>query len=178
MTILIAYATIEGQTGKIARFLHDRLTGLGHDVRLVDVGDRLATVPFDGVDQVILAAPVHERRHPKNFEVFLSGSVLALAQRRCMLLSVSLSAAFEEGHAEAQDYVAEMLMRTGLEPDAVALVAGAVRIGRYDYYATQVLRHVVMRGRAYDVAEGDHAFTDWDALEADVMRFLEETEAA
>ena len=33
-------------------------------------------------------------------------------------------------------------------------------------------------GRAYDVAEGDHAFTDWDALEADVMRFLEETEAA
>lgn len=173
MTILIAYATIEGQTGKIARFLDSRLKDLGRDVTLVDAGDKMAKISFEGVEHVILAASVHERRHPKNFEVFLSGSASDLAARKTMLLSVSLSAAFPEGLEEAQDYVTEMTMRTGLSPTAQALVAGAVRVGRYDYYAMQVLRHVVMRGQAYEAAEGDHEFTDWQALERDVLAFLD-----
>lgn len=46
-----------------------------------------------------------------------------------------MSAAFLEGHNEAQDY-----------------------------YATQVLRHVVLRERRYNPAVQLHEFTDWEAL--------------
>lgn len=172
MTILIAYATIEGQTGKIARFIDDTLTTAGHRTRLVDAGDKRAEVSFDGVDRVILAASVHERKHPKTFEVFVAANASALNARPVLLVSVSLSAAFPEGHEEAEDYATEMCMRTGLEPDQTALVAGAVRTGKYDYYATQVLRHVVLRDREFDPSAEEHEFTDWGELKKTVAGFL------
>ena len=39
MLILIAYATTDGQTRKIARFAADRLAGQGHAVELLNVAD-------------------------------------------------------------------------------------------------------------------------------------------
>ena len=172
MTILIAFATIEGQTEKIAGFVADTVREHGHDVWLMDTTDRTAPVSFDGVDRVVLAASVHERKHPKPFEVFLTAHAEDLAARPCLLLSVSLSAAFPEGMEEAHEYVVEMKMRTGLKTSAEVLVPGAIRTHRYDYYARQVLRHVVMRGKDYDDSQTEHEFTDWDALKMEVVRFL------
>lgn len=172
MNVLIAYTTIEGQMGKIATFLEEHLRQSGCDVTLVDMGDRMAEVSLDGVDKVILAAPVHERRHPKNFEVFLGAQGKELAEKDSLFLSVSLSAAFAEGMDEAQEYVEEMQLRTGFTPTQVACVAGAVRLGEYDFYAMQVVQHVVMRGKAFDAAAGEHAFTDWDALKQTVAEFV------
>ncbi|MFC6585270.1 hypothetical protein [Sulfitobacter aestuariivivens] len=87
-------------------------------------------------------------------------------------MSISLSAAFPDGLEEAGEYVTEMLMRTRLKPDKTLLVAGAVRTSQYDYFATQVIRHVVMRGREYDASAGEHEFTDWGAISDGVRAFL------
>lgn len=89
------------------------------------------------------------------------------------MISVSMSAAFPEDHDEAQDYLDEMKIRTELSPDAELLVAGAIRSRECDYYATQVLRHVVLRGRSFDPAVQEHEFTDWEALGNGVHTFLE-----
>lgn len=172
MTVLILYATHEEQTGRIARFVDAELRKAGHDTRLVDVSDATAEVAFDGCGTVILAAPVHERRHPEPFEVLLAGQRAALGERRTLMLSVSLSAAFPEGIEEAGEYLTEMEMRTGFTPDAQALVAGAVRTRKYDYFASQLVRHVVLRGRDYDPNRGEHEFTDWDALRVTLGDFL------
>jgi len=172
MTVLIIYATIEGQTGKIARFVEAQVEKAGHETRVVDATDKMANVSFEGVDKVILAAPVHERRHPKPFEVLVTALHQNLVTRDTLLLSVSLNAAFPEGHAEAQDYVDEMILRTGMRPDTTALVAGAVRNHRYDYYASQVLRHVVLRDREFDPSAESHDFTDWAALKTTVAAFI------
>jgi len=171
MNVLVLFATVEGQTGKIARFAADLARALGHSVTLVDVDDG-SPVSFDGVEAVILAGPVHQRRHPKTFEVVLAGQKSALHERKTLLLSVSLSAAFPEGIEEAGEYITEMSMRTGFTPSETALVAGAVRTGQYDYFAMQVVRYVVMRDREYDASSGEHEFTDWDALSARISAFL------
>jgi menaquinone-dependent protoporphyrinogen oxidase len=172
MTVLIVFATVEGQTGKIADFVRQRVAEAGRDVVIVEMTDETLAVPFDGVEEVILAAPVHERRHPRAFENFLASRTRELGDRRTLLISVSLSAAFEDGLEEAQDYVVEMKMRTGFTPDAEAMVAGAVRPGGYDYFQTQVVRHVVLRGRDHDPSLGEQEFTDWQALSATVADFL------
>ncbi len=172
MTVLIVYATIEGQTGKIARFIREEIDKAGQTTALIDAADDKIDVTFDGVDRVILAAPVHERRHPKTFEVFLAASQQALAARKTLLISVSLSAAFPEFLEDANDYVVEMEMRTGFEPDVEALVAGAVRSGSYDYYESQVLQHIVLRGKNYDAVGRDHEFTDWAALKETLAAFM------
>ena len=88
------------------------------------------------------------------------------------MLSVSLKAAFSIGREEAEDYLAEMILRTGFEPDERALVAGAVRPESYDYFEKEIVRHVVLRGQRIDPRDGTREFTDWAALEAVVTAFL------
>ena len=128
MTVLIIYSTIEGQTGKIANFVADRVRDAGEEVRLLDA-DETEEAEFADVDKAVLAAPVHERRHPRAFEAFLTAHAKDLQARPTLLLSVSLNAAFPEGMEEALDYVTEMTMRTRLEPTATVLVPGAIRGG-------------------------------------------------
>lgn len=171
MQVLIIYATIEGQTGKIAGFVSDEISKLGHDVVMVDASEP-NEISFESVDAVIMAAPVHERRHPQNFEALLTAHVQDLVRLKTLLISVSLSAAFPEGREEAGEYVVEMNMRTGLKPDVELLVAGAVRTDKYDYFAMQVLQHVVLRDRDYDHSAGEHEFTKWEALASEISKFL------
>jgi menaquinone-dependent protoporphyrinogen oxidase len=170
--VLVVFATIEGQTGKIAQFIADKARKAGHDVTLVEITHETGPVSLDGVDLAILAAPVHERRHPTDFEVFLAGQRRALDDIRTLLVSVSLSAAFPEGLEEAGEYVTELKMRTNFTPDAEALVAGAIRPSHYDYFATQVVRYVVLRDRDAEADKDEHEFTDWDALADRVSEFL------
>jgi menaquinone-dependent protoporphyrinogen oxidase len=124
------------------------------------------------VNQVILAAPVHERRHPKNFEVAIGAAKQDLAKRPTLMISVSLKAAFPEGLEEAQDYLTEMQMRTEFEPTEALLVAGAVRTCGYDYFQSQIIRHVVLDGQDVELIDGVREFTDWDALATSVASFL------
>ncbi len=172
MKVLILYATVEGQTGKIARFAAEDIGKRGHEAVLTDAESPTELV-LDGIDAVILAAPVHQRRHPRNFEALIAAKLDELSKRPVLMLSVSLNAAFAEGRDEAAEYLLEMKMRTGLKPDAEMLVPGAVRTGEYDYFAMQVVRYVVMRNRDYDRDAAEHEFTDWDALTAKIGAFLD-----
>lgn len=172
---LILFETVEGQTRKIVDRVDQQLRAAGHGVWLFNTEDRLASLSFDDIDKVILAAPVHERRHPKSFEVLIGSSLSDLKSRQTLLISVSLKAAFPEGMAEAQDYLKEMEMRTDFEPDFRALTAGAVRTSSYDYFESQVVQHVALDGRDVDLVNGVHEFTDWDKLHADVAEFISAT---
>ena len=173
MGVMIAFSSIEGQTAKIAQFIESEIKATGQEVVVERVTDDGTPLSLVGHDTVILAASVHERRHPKAFEVLLAGQRDELAKKTTLLISVSLKAAFEEGREEAQDYLDEMKMRTGFTPSAEALVAGAVRSSSYDYFQSQVVRHVVLRGQDYDPAEGEHEFTDWRHLSSLIRDFLQ-----
>ena len=120
MKTLVIYATIEGQTGKIANFVKDEVRKMGHDVALVDANDP-TEISFEGIDAVIMAAPVHERRHPQNFEALLTAHVGRLARLKTLLISVSLNAAFPEGIEEARSKVRGVLKKLRGEFDEVYL---------------------------------------------------------
>ncbi|MFK7835303.1 MAG: flavodoxin domain-containing protein [Sulfitobacter sp.] len=167
MKTLIIYGTVEGQTGKIARFAADEIAKLGHEAVLIDANDS-KEISFDGVEAALLAGCLHQRRHPRTFEALLAAHAADLAPLKTLLLSVSINAAFPDGHEEAREYVTQMEMRTGFKADADLLVGGALRIGEYDYFALQVVRHVVMRDRPFDASKTEHEFTDWDAVAAQV----------
>ena len=71
-----------------------------------------------------------------------------------------------------QDYLTEMKMRTGFEPDKEVLVAEAVRSSSYGYFESQVVQHVVLGDRSVDLVNGVCEFTDWNALGSEVDGFL------
>lgn len=172
MEIVVIFETGEGQTRRISDFMADQVRALGHNVTLIDTSDKTANLSLGNADKVILAAPVHERRHPQAFEVAVSAAKIELAELPTLMVSVSLKAAFPEGLGEAQDYLTEMEMRTGLKPTQEALVAGAVRTGSYDYFQAQIVRHIALEGHEVELTDGVQEFTDWSALSKTVASFL------
>jgi menaquinone-dependent protoporphyrinogen oxidase len=74
---------------------------------------------------------------------------------------------------EAQDYLTEMEMRTGFEPDKEVLAAGAVRTGSYGYYESQIVQNVALGGRKVALIDGVREFTDWGALGVEIETFLQ-----
>lgn len=172
MHVPIIFATMEGQTRRIADFVAEELRRAGHEPELVDASDPGQSLTLGSATHVILAACVHERRHPQPFEVLVTAARGDLNSRKTLMISVSLKAAFADGQEEAQDYLTEMTMRTGLNPTARLLAAGAVRSAGYDYFHREVLRHVVLDGQDWDPDDGDREFTDWDSLRSAVAGFL------
>lgn len=172
MEIAILFETVEGQTGKIVTVVAHQVRSLGHNVTICDTAHQAVGGCLERADKVILAAPVHERRHPRKFEATLIGAREALAARPTLMLSVSLKAAFADGLEEARDYLIEMQMRTGFAPTLELLVAGAARMNAYDYYERQIVRHVALVGQDVELGETGREFTDWRVLKAWVATFL------
>ena len=146
----------------------------GHEVSLRDASKRVSDIDLGDLDAFLAAAPVHQQRHPDAVIDFLKVHSESLNALPSALISVSLSAAFESGHPDAQSYVDRLLERTGWRPTAIHLAAGALRYEKYDYFQEQIIRHIVLKDRVPDQIEGDHEFTDWDAL----ALFIDDFEAA
>lgn len=161
MKVLLIYGTTEGQTRKIAEFASERLAEAGHDVEVRD-SRRAANTDLSAFDAVILAGSVHEKRHQESLENFVFAHRSQLSTVPTLLMSVSLSIAFENGESEAQDYVRRFIERTAFEPGTVALVAGALKIDQYDYYMSQIVEFVVLKDQEENLQ--DREFTDWDKL--------------
>jgi menaquinone-dependent protoporphyrinogen oxidase len=173
MKVLILYASIEGQALKVTRFLQKAVRRAGHTTKAVDVNVKRAEAPLDWADCLVIVASVHRRRHPVEFEKFLTVNRDALHGKKTLLLSLSLCAAFPQGQEEAQSYVAELSERTGFTPTADQLVAGALQFKKYKDYEAQVVRFVALNLNEYDEVHEDKEFTDWPAVEAGVLAFLE-----
>lgn len=174
MKFLITYATTEGQTEKVARFAASKLKELGHAVFLQDANNYLGGLDPENFDRVILAGSVHENGHQKELGLFVATHRHALESRKTLLLSVSLSAAFDTTLTDAEGYVKKFCDGLEWHPDSYSLVAGAIRHESYGYYKEMILRHSVLRDRAVDDPEQDHEFTDWDALAKAVVEFAKE----
>jgi menaquinone-dependent protoporphyrinogen oxidase len=62
--VLIVFATIEGQTEKVAEAMATELKRMGHSVRLRDVKQLRRPGPLGRYDGVIVGGPVHASGYP------------------------------------------------------------------------------------------------------------------
>ena len=172
MKCLVFYRTAEGHTLKIAQSISEQLKAAGHEVSLQDAPKPVSDIDLTDLGAFFAAAPVHQQRHPDAVIDFIKIHSERLDTLPSALISVSLSAAFENGRPEAQAYVDRLLERTGWRPTAIHLAAGALRYEKYDYFQEQIIRHIILKDRVIERIEGDHDFTDWNAL----ARFIDEFE--
>ena len=172
MKILIAYATTEGQTRKIAKSVADLIAKLGHQAKLLDTERDHLDGHIDDFDAFIVAASVHQDRHQSEIEAFVAASLQALKAKPGLFISVSLAAAFEEKTADSTRYISDFVQLTGWTPDRSLPVAGAVRSEEYDYFQQQILEHVVLKNRDELNPDETQEFTNWTALADDVGEFL------
>jgi menaquinone-dependent protoporphyrinogen oxidase len=167
MKLLIAYASTEGQTRKIARFIGDRLFDAGHSIELlpVDGSDDIALSRFD---RVVMAASIHAGQYQRAMSEFAAAKSGELTSLPTLFLSVSLAAA---GH-DADDWktldriLADFTEACDWQPGQVAQIAGAYKPSEYDIFRRFVMRRIVAARDPDANLDTDHDYTDWSALAA------------
>jgi menaquinone-dependent protoporphyrinogen oxidase len=167
MYLLIAYATTDGQTRKIARFAADRLISLGSSVELLNVEDA-AGLDLARFDAAIVAGSVHVSGYQKALDHFVIGAKAGLAAMPTLFLSVSLSAAGQDeaDWAGLKECLNHFQADSGWTPGRVEHVAGAFRFSEYDFFRAWAMRRIAdQKGQKVEPGK-DTEYTDWPALEA------------
>ncbi len=165
MKILIAYASTEGQSRKIARYCADYLIGQGHSVELAGAVDAM-DAKLARFDAVLLAGSVHGGKYQKALIQLAKAQAEALGQTRAAFMSVSLSAAGDDTDdwSGLDACVARFARKSGWTPPKVMHVAGAFRFTEYDFLKSWAMRWIAA-DKGEDVPAGqDKEYTDWAAL--------------
>ncbi len=170
MNFLVVYGTTEGQTRKISKFTAAWLEDAGHNVTVLDSHRRMQDLDISDYDAVILAGSVHQNKHQNSICNFAVAHKVQLNDKPTLLMSVSLSVAFDDGQKKAQDYVDDFVDYTGFSPDKSLLVAGALRYDEYDFFMEQIVEYVVLKD--HEEVSGDKEFTNWEALGIDLDTFI------
>ena len=171
--ILIAYASHEGQTAKIAHEIAGALRADGHAVDARRIQD--APAP-EGYDAVVVGSPVHYSKHDAAFVEWVKSNMAQLEKTHSSFFSVSLAAASQDAdeRGEARRLAEELLRTTGWRPDSLACFAGALAYSRYGLLKRLIMRRIAAKeGGATDVSH-DYEYTDWDS----VLRFARDAAAA
>lgn len=178
MQVLIAYASTEGQTRKIAEHVAGHLRTGGHEVTIYDCAHNPLEQDFDRHDAYIVAGSVHQAHHQERLVAFVRAHRAQLEAKPSAFLSVSLSAAFSDDASEVESYIDGFVDASGWRPAEVLAVAGALRFSEYDFFKEQIIRHLVMRDRDLPSGPGNFEFTDWDALDTFIDRFTSSATAS
>ena len=175
-TVLMLYATREGQTRTIAGYLAAILRTRGLAVTLMDAADLPEDFQLANYSLAVLAASVHGQHHEKEIVDFVKRHRAVLEAMPSAFLSVSLSEAGAEDdqaspqlrHAAAADVrnlIDAFLVETAWHPTKIRAVAGALMYTKYNFLVRLVMKRIAKQaGESTDVSR-DHVFTDWAALD-------------
>ncbi|MGB7285821.1 MAG: flavodoxin domain-containing protein [Salaquimonas sp.] len=174
MRFLILYATVEGQTRKIAETLVSWLEEKGHNPTVTDVRQIGYCDPaeFDGV---LACAPIHINQYPEAFVNFIRDWKGSLASTKTVLITVSLAIASENADevAEATAYPRSLEEETGWKADYEYNAAGALKYIEYDFFKRWMMRRIAYKeGGPVDTSK-DHELTDWDDLKKFTESFVD-----
>lgn len=172
--ILVAYATTEGQTRKIAEFIAERLRIRGHRVDLVDTATPAAEAVTAAYQAAFLGGSVHFDRHQSSLAHFVKSNLEWLNAMPTAFFSVSLAPVHGDfgGMSNARHAADHFLQQTGLKPRLVRLVNGALKYTQYDFFKRAIMKLISReQGRTTDTG-ADRDYTDWADVEAFVDEFL------
>jgi menaquinone-dependent protoporphyrinogen oxidase len=172
--ILVAFASREGQTARIAHHIAHQIENRRLLARVVDIMAGETEAGADDCDAAIIAGSVHRGRYDPALAGFVMRHGPALRRVPSAFLSVSLSAASAVPHERAAiDEIAQrFLAEAGWAPDDVRHVAGAVHdrtIGVLERFAL----HTILKHHGVEPHQaGDTEHTDWAALDTFLRDFL------
>lgn len=173
MRVLVFYATVEGQTQKIANFIAGKLEKTSHEIIVTDA-NQLGFVGAGTYDATIMCAPIHMGSYPTPFVHFVEEWKDALNSKPSAFISVSLAVASkDEGERkEAEEPAAELFQKTDWKPKAILHCAGALRYTSYDFFKRWMMKRLASKEDGPVDTSQDYELTDWAEIEAFVMRFL------
>ncbi len=183
--VLVAYATREGHTERVALHIADVLRTRGLQVAVRDTGDDREQIEMSDYCAAILAASIHRSKHEDEMVEFVARHRPDLEKLPSAFFSISLTEAGVEDagsdpekRKEASETVATMMneffAQTCWHPDRASPVAGALMYRRYNLLIRWVMKRIASSAEASTDTSRDHVYTDWEALDRFVDDFARE----
>ena len=175
--VLVAYATSEGQTEKVARRVAERIAAAGHGADLVHLAD--VDPDVDAYDGVVVGASVHAGTFQRAVKRFAEAHRESVAARPNAFFFLSLTAAddAEESRAAVSELGEAIEAETGWHPDDVAAFAGALRYSEYGPLKRFVMKRIARQYDGGTDTSRDYEYTDWGEVDAFADRFAERIDA-
>lgn len=176
--ILILFASVDGQTARIAERMAATLARAGHAATTLPAGTPGLARAIEDHDALIVGAAIRYGHHSRALEAELRGGRAAISGRPNAFFSVSLSAGGPGARpAAASEYVEQFVARTGWQPRRVATFAGALRYTKYNFFIRFMMRLIVGAAGGETDASRDYEYTDWGAVERFAGEFAAQLEA-
>lgn len=171
--VLIAFASREGHTERIAHHVTRKLEDSGHIVRLINLSTHEGEAGADDYDASIIAGSVHVGSFSHELKSFLMRHGPAVREHVSAFLPVSLSAASHDDQelAGLHEITDRFLFEAGWHPDFVEQVAGAVYDRRLNIFEKTVLHSIMRQHDTEPSQSGVSVLTDWEKLDRFVNEF-------
>jgi menaquinone-dependent protoporphyrinogen oxidase len=181
-TLLIIYATREGQTRHIAEHLGKLPQLQNRTCEVIDAAQLPDDFSLDTYSAVVVCASLHLGQYEPEIVKFVRDNCSKLqSMPLTCFVSVSLAeASVENAQAPAEHRAAsqaqlkrttdKFLHATGWQPTYVKSVAGALRYSQYGLVTRFVMKRIARREFMSTDTSHDYEFTDWNDLD----RFFQE----
>lgn len=178
----IFYATREGQSAKIAKYLANSLSKQNIEVAVSDVKTFKTNPNLSSTDGAILIASLHIKKHEPEMVEFIKRNRDQLNKLPNAFLSVSMSQTTVEDPArpaalrqQAKNEIAQVLetfcKQTGWWPQTTVPVAGALLYTKYNFLIRWVMKRISRANAGPLDTSRDYEFTNWSKLDEFIAGF-------
>ena len=174
-SLMVLYATRDGQSRRIALRICERLAAHGTAVAPRDLADGApAAEDLAGAAVVVLVAAVRYGRHLAEARRFLARWRTLAPAPALALASVNLTARKpDKSSADSNPYLRKLIAQTASRPAVAAAFAGRLDYPRYGWLDRQLIRLIMwLTGGPTDPAACID-YTAWNAVDAFAARVAE-----
>ncbi len=172
---LIIYGTKYGQAKKIANFISNELTQLGHVTDVVDSRDIPVATRPELYDAVIVGGSVHMHGYPRWLNKWVKHHASTLSTMPSAFFSVCLSA-LDNGtkvRKEEQKILNTFFIKNDWHPTTWAIFAGELAYSKYTWPLKLIMQWIAKRAGAETSVKQDYEYTNWKDVAQFIKKFID-----
>ncbi|MGI9531460.1 menaquinone-dependent protoporphyrinogen IX dehydrogenase [Lutimonas sp.] len=164
-TTLILYASVDGQTLKICKFLVNCLQEKDEDVTLFEIDEFQGSL--DDYGKIVIGCSIRYGVHHKSVLDFINKNQTALESHKTVFFSVNLVARKpEKNQADTNPYVIKFLKSITWKPSLVEVFAGMLDYQKYPYFDRIMIQFIMWMTKGPTDRNAKIEYTDWKRVEA------------
>ncbi len=174
--IAILYASSEGQTAKVSRYIKELLTKKGFKAEVYNLNDLPKKFSITGYKGIIVGASVHIGSHQKYGIEYVKDNIESLNEVKSAFFSICLAKInnSEKTIGRGEKQLQRFLKKTGWKPDKTAVFSGALKYSKYGFMKKVLMKFISkLMGEETDTSK-DYEYTEWNKVEKFVNEFMSE----
>jgi menaquinone-dependent protoporphyrinogen oxidase len=165
-SILLAYSTTDGHTGRICERLRQVIEQQGHSAKVVLLAqtDALDLASFDAI---VIGASIRYGKHQPEVAQFIDGHQALLERKPNAFFTVNIVARKpNKNRPDNNPYLIKFLRRISWKPKLLGVFAGKLDYPRYRFFDRLMIRFIMLITDGPTDPKAVIEFTDWQQVEA------------